>query len=75
MQAFPCPMGPDFPECDRGMTLRDFQATHFAAAWVQALAIRSQEAGFSDATAAREAVRLGALMAQEYFDLRQSTPS
>lgn len=33
--AFPCPMGPDWPECDRGMTLRDWFAgqvlTHFVA--------------------------------------------
>lgn len=24
--AFPCPMGPDFPECDRGMSLRAWLA-------------------------------------------------
>jgi len=74
MQAYPCPMGGDWPDCDRGMTLRDFQATHFAAAWLQALSLRHKEPGYSDKAAAQEAVRLGVEMANEYYDLRQSTP-
>lgn len=71
MQAFPCPMGPDFPECDRGMTLRDYQVTQFAAAWIQALAARHNEPGYSDASAARHAILLGVQMALEYYETRK----
>jgi hypothetical protein len=71
MQAFPCPMGPDFPECDRGMTLHDFQVTHFAAAWVQVLASRRNEPGYTDEAAANHALRLGLEMAAQYYETRK----
>lgn len=46
-----------------GMSLRDYAAIKFAAAWIHALAERRGEGGYSDEEAAEEAVRLGLIQA------------
>lgn len=54
-----------------GMTLRDYFAVKFAAAWVIALAARKDEAGYSDTGAALEANRLGELQADAMLKARK----
>ena len=52
----------DLAQRHEGLSLRDYYATHFAAAWTVALARRSAWPGLDESTV-REAVRLGVLQA------------
>ena len=56
---------------NEGMSLRDYLAATFAAAWVVALSIRHNDLGWSDAGAAVEANRLGLLQADEMIRARE----
>lgn len=55
-----------------GMSLRDYLAAKFAAAWVIALSSRHEEAGYADKAAFIEANRLGLLQADAMLKARES---
>ena len=65
--------GPAFPPVHdpdshpSGMTLRDYAAIKFAAAWASALSERRGEQGYSDVAAVHEALRLGTLQADHFI--------
>ena len=71
--AYPCEVGSGVHENEHqngphtaiqyGMSLRDYFAAKFAAAWVSALAARHQEPGYCDEHAAFAAVKLGLIQA------------
>lgn len=70
--------GPAFPQPEHsaaispeGMTLRDYYAAHFAAAWVIALGARWKEGGFSDDALLGEANNRGLQQADDMLKARE----
>lgn len=74
--------GPAFPETRydertrqevqwTGMSLRDWYAGQFAAAWVAVLAQRRNENGYTDEGAVFEANRLGIMQADHMLKVRE----
>ena len=75
--AFPDPIRADpgvvpCPEGSSGMTLRDWFAGRFAAAWVIAISRRHAERGYEDEAAAVEANRLGLIQADAMLKAREA---
>jgi hypothetical protein len=56
-----------------GMTLRDYCATKFAAAWVVALSARHCQPGYSDTEVVYEANRLGLAQADAMLAAREES--
>ena len=67
-QMFPCPMGPDWPGCDRGVTLRDWFAGQALVGW---LASTPEDALFHAGNTANSAYELADAMLRA----RKGTPS
>ena len=59
--AFPCSV--DVRQEDSGMTLRDYFAGQAEVAWIQVLAQRRHEPGYSDESAAEYAAHLAGISA------------
>ena len=69
--AFPMERAPE-EGCSEGMSLRDWFAGRFAAAWVIAISRRHAERGYEDEAAAVEANRLGLIQADAMLKAREA---
>lgn len=72
--AFARPMGnvlSKFNSAQEGMSLRDYFAGQANASWIIALAMRRNEPGYTDESAAIEAARLASISADAMLEARE----
>lgn len=73
--AFPTPHRPlNWESGAEGMSLRDWMAVKFAAAWVRSISTRRHEHGYTDEGVLQEANRLGLIQADAMLQQREAQP-